>query len=617
MGGTASKDAVGGPSYRPVVSRDKLLAMTQQPRELINEIFKVMVEKLTPKDILALSDPKVCPKYVFFMSDAIKQSFLQLRLRPLKDKQGVIYYASVEELQGKGKDPVLTDKEFNTHCLSVAFFYVRVFQIFGALALSVTDDVNAGRGFGARAIGVPRGQPRGAIGGPRPGAVRTGWFGFGGSMATDDFVEIFRKYSSPDLTDYINRNYSALAKYIRALDNTESKEAEDKFIFSFDTSNLIKLLIYIKTASQQQQYGYPGFGPIPVRGVTRANFSSFIVYESSTRDKDNKIILIRCKIRFLSTSNDKTTFKISEPERRSTSGNWEPITLSGSGIPISKEVIFNDPSSDPIKSLERYFEKILEFYIQKQTGAPGATGAIVPLTDPLATDFLMKAISAKQVSFGSARALQLLNIDALISDKVNPESRICYDDFKDLPEFINLPRGGQGLGSVPAFRAMEILFFNDLRVTPDNKFSLIPGSQQAYTDFLTKMKGAFGKTSTVAIDDKTRLDSIKMDVVACGADKKNKVLTVQKTAVKAVRGKVQNLLGIQGAHTSRVLQFILTNLIQVTKSGVGRSFVLHPRLFAGGLSEIDRVAKEAREMLLKHYVQCEEMYRTGVAVIPK
>ena len=136
MGGTVSKPKT--------LTRRQLLEMTQRPRDFVNQLFQVMITQLTPKELLDLGNRAKCKDYVFVMADAIYKTFEAIKVQPTKDsKTGVLFYKKISDVtKGVG------GQQTYEHCLSLAYFYVRIFQIFGALSITVSDDPSSGQVLG-------------------------------------------------------------------------------------------------------------------------------------------------------------------------------------------------------------------------------------------------------------------------------------------------------------------------------------------------------------------------------------------------------------------------------------------------------------------------------------
>ncbi len=164
----------------PSITREQLLRSTANNREFINNLFKIMMEKLTPEDVLKLGRSQTCTNFVFMMADSIGQLFDDLRIRPSrKGDSGIILFEKVDTLKKK-------TAEHRELCLFVAYFFIRIFQIFGAVAMTILDDPGAGQVLGAARFGVgaPPAPPRGLFGPAQPKRLpgeRGAWLGVGGA----------------------------------------------------------------------------------------------------------------------------------------------------------------------------------------------------------------------------------------------------------------------------------------------------------------------------------------------------------------------------------------------------------------------------------------------------
>ena len=117
----------------------ELYEATKDSTILINKIFEYMMQKISVSDLMALSNPAQCQKYVIFKANALHNYFHELNIIPVKDKKDIIAFRKIEELT---KPPDSADKiESQRLCLSIAYFYTRIFQIYGALALTLIDDM--------------------------------------------------------------------------------------------------------------------------------------------------------------------------------------------------------------------------------------------------------------------------------------------------------------------------------------------------------------------------------------------------------------------------------------------------------------------------------------------
>ena len=126
-------------------SREALKGKTAPTQAVINSLFIWMLNNTDIQDLLKLADQRRCKDYIFFTKRALEKFFFELQLEPKLGNQDVLYFDSVkrltfsdeESLKGRGDLKQYRD----SLCLQIAFFYVRIIQIFGALALTVIDSL--------------------------------------------------------------------------------------------------------------------------------------------------------------------------------------------------------------------------------------------------------------------------------------------------------------------------------------------------------------------------------------------------------------------------------------------------------------------------------------------
>jgi len=136
--GTGSSSPLG---TTPGIGTTHLAAFTntEQTRHLMNEILNYMIKQVSVRDLLHMSKSSECKKYVLFKANSLYQYFHELRVFPSTDSRGLLTFRKVDDLVNPKGD---MDKERQSLCLIIAYFYTRVFQIYGALALTLVDDMN-------------------------------------------------------------------------------------------------------------------------------------------------------------------------------------------------------------------------------------------------------------------------------------------------------------------------------------------------------------------------------------------------------------------------------------------------------------------------------------------
>ena len=129
-------------------SRDSITRQVIPTQTLVNRIFNWMMNEIEIQDLLKLSNPNECKKYIFFTKRALDKIFDQIEVQPKIGPKNTLYFESIKNLaefgdQTVAKNPKLRElKELrDSNCLYLAYYIVRIFQVFGALSLSVIDAV--------------------------------------------------------------------------------------------------------------------------------------------------------------------------------------------------------------------------------------------------------------------------------------------------------------------------------------------------------------------------------------------------------------------------------------------------------------------------------------------
>jgi hypothetical protein len=143
MGAGKSKPSI----FSKGPTRESLLKSTQPMRVLMNAAFKLMIEQITTKDLLSMSSPSECSKYVIIMGQSFDKYFKSIDVMPvMKDEKEkrTIYFQKADILTGQRIGESEMAKAYAEQrkqvCLVLGYFFTRLFQIFAAIYFSVADD---------------------------------------------------------------------------------------------------------------------------------------------------------------------------------------------------------------------------------------------------------------------------------------------------------------------------------------------------------------------------------------------------------------------------------------------------------------------------------------------
>jgi hypothetical protein len=214
--------------------------------------------------------------------------------------------------------------------------------------------------------------------------------------------------------------------------------------------------------------------------------------------------------------------------------------------------------------------------------------------------------------FCVARAIQLVDVNVL--DAISPtaiRTHICETSFEPVSGMV--PKAGEGLDSSTGLKYVNQLFYRTYYIEKasesDFKFMLKP--DDGYLQFLTNLQGVF------AADNKavTKLSDVKMRDPGCDASSKGKPLQITDLgAAKNIFQTVNALFQLQAEHTKKVIDFMKNKLVEIKNNGSQSTIKIHSNLTKGGVTEINKLSFEVRNILTDYYTKCEKLYQIGAAV---
>lgn len=641
MGGAFGKPGGGS------ITRQQLLASTQNNREFINKLFQLMLTKLTPEDILKLGKAQTCSTYVFFMAHSMGKLFEDLRIRPKKDRDtGVVMFQKLDKLKGDTGDS-------RDLCLFVAFFFIRIFQIFGAVAMTILDDPSAGQVLGAVKFGAP-------VSGP---AQRPGFFGLGQQKRIPGSRGAYLAIGGAEPKHFMTGKAREFAPIKELLDDPQletTTRGTPRAVFTFTEAQNINII-----PDRINEYGKPqnlrveidGQGrlyanlrlqiPLAAVGATTRKLKAEISYfKYVDQHKDAQIVnLINKQI-----AQYKTTF-----DSQSADGgvSWQsgaqPFVDKLLGIIQRVLKIIEQIESNPGMGLQNL--KLLTKQERALQGFDGASGVRfaapglggigaaglggigaaglaargpvgqrdIAVSKPFHNEYIVNVLKQlagyKTTAFCVARGLQLLDANTLFQPKTGTAtSGICKPVFEATG--LSLPQSKQSLEKVPGLKAVDQLFHNQPSLDTRNEFQLKVGDLQAYADFLTQMNTLFGKPTTAQL---TALDKVLVKDPNCPTTAVGKYLQIQDPkGIQKVLGVIGRMFARQKTHTEKSIKFLTTRLFKVAKrkdpitGSIGTYVDLSPALLTKGLDELQAVTREARTLLIDYYKGCEDLYQEGV-----
>lgn len=543
-------------------SKEEILRKTKGGRDIVNQVFDWMISRTSLRELYALANPEQCKKYIFLTADALDVLFKKIELEPKEGPKGAIYFQKVSELTKTSSDEDPRAAQRQVICLRLAFLYVRIFQVFASLSLSILDvdpstDVRFYQELG-RLKGIEDELP---LFGQR-----------GGLLAS----------SKP-----LPPQFSILRNYLNEVTGEPS-------YYKFDTYN-----IFIDGDSQDAD------------GTLRFIFYFSIPKKNKPTEKSNKSITGRIASD-LQTGRDSMTLKLSsviDSDKKTYDDVAIHFTRPGIGS------AFRDRGNRAIpEAIQRVLQKLITG--EEITGETGAFSIAKKATDAaekgilqgLHTQTLLQAfretmpVKAHCVS----RALQLLSEGGLAA-KFPPEvySSICKVKF--LSDNRSLPEAGREITQEYGIYALAQLFYDTLAgATP----TLSAATREQYNAFLLKMKFVFEESKDAAIPKSLTDVKNKLPTSVCTPELRDRLVKVSnRDVIYNLRNIAGQMINYQINHTANVTKVLSKLFLLPIVSG--KPLQIHPNVKKNGMQEVNIIAAEARNLLVEYYSQCEIMYRRG------
>jgi hypothetical protein len=128
-----------------------------------------------------------------------------------------------------------------------------------------------------------------------------------------------------------------------------------------------------------------------------------------------------------------------------------------------------------------------------------------------------------------------------------------------------------------------------------------------YDEFVKTMTAVYEEESATT-NKKTNMKNIKNNMNPTLCKTKGRMYVSDEAAANNLRSAATTLLSKQLQHTAKVMN-ILKKLFIITPS---RPILLQPAIEAGGMDAVEKIAAEARDLLIDYYSSCEVTYRDAV-----
>ena len=107
---------------------------TNNTIEVMNRILDFLLTNSDVKDMMSLGDTEKCKNWLIIGEDKLNGLFDKVKIKPqVTDDSGILFIKKIKVLQKSQDDKAIKG------CRLLAFFFIRLFQVVGALSLSIMD----------------------------------------------------------------------------------------------------------------------------------------------------------------------------------------------------------------------------------------------------------------------------------------------------------------------------------------------------------------------------------------------------------------------------------------------------------------------------------------------
>lgn len=566
MGGFASKPIT-------IPTREEMLKATSDGKYFIEHAFFYMAGQMNMKDMLIMAQPGKCSEMIFLTAKALQTSFKKYKINPVRGDDGFVYFQKLDDIKGRCKGEIRDDSSTYLVCVTIAMFYIRIFQIYGALALTILDvDPLYYQQLGG-AYGTGGGAYQG--GGAYEGVSTVQE---GGKLRADDVLpqpfEILRRYLSPTVTD----------EYYK-FDGTTYSIYFDKNVNMFTREISAKLTMELPRKTGQ-------------RKNPRVEFSLRI------EPFPNTIVFHLTNFKGLRSKPEPSAIKLTKGIGIESDYRWGGLSIPKA---IEKKVIDIIKDSGGLATEESNLEAKGEDKLTVDERKRVLLLGEKRVSPSLQTADLWSVFSDRKYtkSHCVARAIQLVSSQAL-EKSVPPAiySSICKEKF--MSSSGSLAGLGQPILKEKGLFVLHQLFYDKLQqITPIVSIETQP-KYQALNKLMAQVFLNPAGTKMESITDRSSKDYCDPK------DRKGRLALIQdKPTITKLREQVREMLLLQVSHTAEVVK-LLKELFVLEK---GAPVTLNPTIVKGGLVTVNAIADKARDLLFNYYKTCEARYQVGIRAI--
>lgn len=604
MGGAASSLGGVGESYSKQV---------KDSNKFTDDVLTLFFTNANLKKLLTLHDLAECPKFVFTTSSELDTLFQHIKIEPKKGKAGEILFAPISDLSpaapGMSSEKINAETQEKLHsrnelCTDISYFYIRIFQIYTALALTVIDAVPI-----RKQRYLSQGS-RGSLGSKKPQNATL--FGGGSQPPLSKSGKLKDIYANIIKTPFVA--LSGMSLLVPYPSDSSQVTLGNKQKIQIKGSGIVFQWPYTTRTSSVDNMEVEGVNEIKGKRENPIRIRM-------TADSANKIIL---------TYTDLDTSKTVTQEftKSDVLGDWkfnyddkgrsaEPAEFFGEINTIYEESSNKEPPSSSAKS----------------SGSKGGLNNF-PEFKELRRIFQDKTDKGAEFpkAYCIARAMTLMN-PVFDSERLNPNqpfiSQICRNKF-DFDVDDHMPHYRSNASSNMYIRSFVSLFYDDYkynRATKEIDFTQTEPSRSK----LHAVSALFAKLYNLPGDQTNFLEkggsgsAQFSQFPVCGAKentflrlKNNKDGNALRELIK--RECIDKMLAFQLEHTVKVNK-LLMKMFKIEKVVTANTpqikLRLQPNIKAEGKDGINKIGVEAHDLLLDYYIKSEGFYIHGVYLFDK
>jgi hypothetical protein len=122
-------------SLQRLPNKGEIQDKTETTIFLMNRILDFILRNADIADMVSLATDDGCKKWIIIAESNLTKLFNKIKIKPEEGEKGILYLKQVSAIEKESKSEGLN----KYYCEILSFFFIRLFQVVGALALSVLD----------------------------------------------------------------------------------------------------------------------------------------------------------------------------------------------------------------------------------------------------------------------------------------------------------------------------------------------------------------------------------------------------------------------------------------------------------------------------------------------